>query len=110
MMCSDFGISQSSTNRINFSISVPSTNSAYTTVSISTWTHIVGTYDGTTIRLYKNGTLVHSVAHSGTVSNPGRYLTVGGWTSGVWAGLVDDLRIYRRVLNATEIAGLYAWR
>lgn len=110
MMCSDFSISQSSNNYINFSISVPSTNSVVVPVTVNAWTHIVGTYDGSTIRVYKNGQLYTSKAWAGTVSNPGRYLTVGGWTSGVWNGLLDDLRIYSRVLIGDEVYGLYNWR
>mgnify|MGYP005850720211 FL=1 len=110
MMCSDFGISQSSNNYITFSISIPSTNSVSVPVTLNTYTLIVGTYDGSTIRIYKNGSLYTSQTWAGTVSNPGRNLTIGGWTSGVWKGYLDDLRIYNRVLTATEIAALYGWR
>jgi len=110
MMCSDFGFNQKNGNEIAFAISTPSTNNATTTIPLSTWTHIVGTYDGSTIRIYKNGTLAASTLWAGTVADMDRYLTVGGWTSGTWNGFVDDLRIYNRVLTASEIQGLYGWR
>jgi fibronectin type 3 domain-containing protein len=113
MMCNDFGVCQNNNNRISFVISTPSTNNAYTTVTVNAWTHIVGTYDGATIRIYKNGALAQSVAWPGSVAtpSPARLLEVGGWTAGQWNGIVDDLRIYRRVLTDTEISYLYGyWR
>jgi fibronectin type 3 domain-containing protein len=110
MMGNDFSISQSNTNRITIAISIPSTNSAYTTVTTGAWTHIVGTYDGSTIKIYNNGSLAMSTAHAGTVSNPGRAFSVGGYSSIYWNGYIDDLRIYNRVLTASEIAGLYSYR
>jgi hypothetical protein len=68
------------------------------------WYHVTATYDGTTIRSYLNG----AVKESKTASSIPSYLTskliVGsdGWGN-YFAGRVDDFRIYRRVLSATEI-------
>ncbi len=112
MMCDDFSFSQRDNNYLSFAISLPSTNSVKVPVTLNTWTHIVGTYDGSTIRIYKSGSLYTSVAWAGTVSTPSphRYLTIGGWTSGVWYGNMDDLRIYNRVLTSTEIYALAGFR
>ena len=112
MMCSDFGFAQSggTAYTISFAISLPTTSSASTTIPYNTWTHIVGTYDGSYIRIYKNGSLAGQTYHPGIVANLNRYLEVGGWGAPSWNGWIDDLRIYDRVLGSSEIAALYNWR
>jgi hypothetical protein len=74
-------------------------------VATGTWTHLAGTYDGSTLRLYVNGSLASSLAVSGTLLNSTGALRIGG--NGVWGewfkGLIDEVRVYRRVLSASEI-------
>ena len=71
----------------------------------SAWTHLAATYDGTTVRLYVNGTQVSTRAASGTMVTSTGVLRIGG--NGVWgeyfAGQIDEVRVYRRVLGAAEI-------
>ena len=74
------------------------------TLSSGTWYHVLGTYDGTTMRLYLNGT-----QQSTTVSVSGTVATGNGiHLSGTEAldGLLDDVRIYNRVLDGSEIGYL----
>ena len=70
------------------------------------WTHLATTYDGTTLRLYVNGAQVASRAASGAAPVSGSPFRIGGNT--IWsewfAGQVDDVRVYNRVLTAPEIA------
>lgn len=83
--------------------------SATDTVSATTWTHVAMTYDGTTIKLYKNGTMVNTrEAVYGSVAEP---LKIGAGYHGdnEWFdGVLDDARYYNRVLSDTEIAQLYS--
>jgi hypothetical protein len=45
----------------------------------NTWTHIAATYDGGTMRIYRNGTLIRTVAYNQSVrSTMGRMLYLGG--------------------------------
>ncbi len=73
---------------------------------LNTWTHLATTFDGTTIRVYRNAVLVSTLASAGsfdTSANPlrlGGNLTWGEW----WAGSIDEVRVYNRALSATEIA------
>ena len=93
--CSDFAVSTS----------VPATN---------TWTHLAGVYDAGAgqIHLYVNGVLEGTAAHTTPWSATGA-LEVGRarWTGSPgdpWAGRVDDVRTYRRVVSGTGIQNTYS--
>lgn len=66
---------------------------------LNTWSHLAGTFDGTTVRLYVNGVQVASQAQSGTIGTSTQPLSIGM----NWAGMIDELRIYNRALGASEI-------
>src|SRR5262249_22250503 len=75
------------------------------TLPLGAWTHPAGTYNGSRVRLYVNGTLVRSIAVTGSMPNSSNPLRIGG--DSVWGeyfnGLIDEVRIYNRALSATEI-------
>lgn len=74
-------------------------------VALNTWTHLAMTFNGSTIRLYINGVLRGSRNASGGAPITANALTIGGNT--VWgeyfAGSIDEVRIYNRVLTVAEI-------
>lgn len=76
-----------------------------TTLTASTWTHVAGTYDGTTVRLFINGVQVATRAAGGAISTSTGALRIGG--SSLWGeffrGRLDEIRIYNRALSAAEI-------
>ncbi len=69
------------------------------------WSHLAGTYDGTTLRLYVNGTQVGSLATTGAIALSTGELWIGG--NSVWSewfnGAIDELRVYNRALSAADI-------
>ncbi|HEX3542169.1 MAG TPA: LamG-like jellyroll fold domain-containing protein [Acidimicrobiales bacterium] len=71
--------------------------------------HVVGTYDGTTQRLYINGALVASGAFSGSVSVNGNAVKLGSWdgNSEYLNGTLDEPAVYGKVLTATQITNHY---
>lgn len=75
------------------------------------WHFVAGTYDGSTAAIYLNGSLVNSVAASGTLKDSTTPLNIGRSEEGGWphhfGGDIDDVRIYDRALSATEIQQLY---
>lgn len=78
-------------------------------VSINTWTHLAYTWDGTTERIYKNGTLVDSRARN--FSYVTGYARIGfGFindASVFFPGQIDEVAIFNRTLAATEISTIY---
>jgi fibronectin type 3 domain-containing protein len=74
-------------------------------VPTGTWTHLAATYDGTTERLFVNGTQVSSLAVAGTITTSTSPLKIGG--NSIWSewfnGLIDEVRVYNRALSAAEI-------
>lgn len=75
---------------------------------LNVWTHIAGTYDGTTLKEYVNGVLVQSIDNSayqhrldtnqplmiGRLPDPAYFLA--------WVGGIEDVRVYNKTLSATE--------
>jgi glucose/arabinose dehydrogenase/PKD repeat protein len=75
------------------------------TLPVNAWSHLAGTYDGTTLRLYVNGTQVSSRAVTGAMRVTGQPLRIGG--NAVWnewfQGRIDEVRVYNRALSAADI-------
>jgi len=74
-------------------------------LAANTWSYLTETYDGSTLRLYVNGTQVASVAHTGAIASSTNALQIGGDTiySQYFAGLIDEVRIYNVALTAAQI-------
>ena len=82
-------------------------NCAYTPV-IGAWTHIAGTYDGTTLTTYINGNSLCSATASNTsntVNIQGLLIGKGatGATNTTFPGSIASVRIYKSALTATQI-------
>ncbi len=72
---------------------------------LNTWSHLAGTYDGTTLRFYLNGNQVATGTVSATIPTSTGPLSIGGDSGGsqYWTGMIDEVRIYNRALSATEV-------
>lgn len=78
------------------------------------WYHIVGTYDGSFLKIYVNGVLENSMALAGTYltsdSYPlaiGAYDMAAGWRPWFFNGAIDEVRIYNYARTAQEIQNDY---
>ena len=71
--------------------------------------HVVGTFDGTTQRLYVNGAQVASASISGAMTVNTNSVTIGSWngSSEFLAGTLDEVAVYAKVLTPTQIANHY---
>ena len=84
--------------------------------SLSTWAHVVGTWDGSTIKVYLNGGAPASIAWTGGCAYNATvraglgysHTTVfGGDSHRYLTGDLDEVGLWNRALNATEVAALY---
>jgi len=75
--------------------------------SAGTWTHVAGTYDGSTMKLYKNGVEVASGSQTGNVQDSSTYLALGQWPglggTYFFDGTIDEVRIWNGALTANQI-------
>ena len=80
------------------------TSSSYTLPSVG-WYHIVGTYDGTNLKLYVNNVLTQTQASAVTPGfGGGEIRLMRRWDSGdYWGGYLAIARIYKRALSADEV-------
>jgi len=82
----------------------------FNTVLLNQWTHIVATYDGALIKLYKNGALVASTPYTFGITNANAPLTVGEGviaSSYSYTGALDELKIYNHTLTPLEVTTIY---
>ncbi len=80
------------------------------TVSFGAWHHIVGTWDGTTIKTYIDGSLNQSAVVAKTFSGISPLAFNIGATSStlrLFNGQINDARVYNRALSAAEVQALY---
>ncbi len=68
--------------------------------------HVVGTYDGTTQRLYINGSQVASTALSGSDLEQHQTASIGSWggTEEFFKGTIDEVAVYGSTLSAARVS------
>jgi hypothetical protein len=84
-------------------------------VNADEWYHVAATYDGTSAKLYLNGKQVGNTPVTGTITPmlPGSFLSIGSEDGRTvcqgcvgqryFAGLLREVKIYRRAVNEDEI-------
>jgi hypothetical protein len=73
------------------------------------WHHLLGTWDGTIMRLYLDGDLNTSGTNNGTLGSQDSIM-IGSWVSGtqlLYQGFVDEAAIFTSTLSAEEVAIVY---
>ena len=78
------------------------------------WTHVVGTDDGTNIKLYVNGALIDTVSASGlTVPDTLNSVYIGrshegfGGINPYFDGYIDEVAIFNSALSASQVSSIY---
>ena len=82
-----------------------------TDIQTGIWYHVVGTYDGTNVKIYVNGSLENSVAYSSTPLATDQPLVLGRWYGNFddyyLNGQIDQVRIFSTALDANKVSQLY---
>lgn len=86
-------------------------------IPIGQFSHLVGTWDGTTLRLYMNGVLNSQATPGASPVDSGCPFYIGGlyspaadscqYVDQFFNGLIDEVSYFNRALSATEIQSLY---
>ncbi|HUI92323.1 MAG TPA: LamG-like jellyroll fold domain-containing protein [Chitinivibrionales bacterium] len=79
-------------------------------IPLNKWSHVAGTWDGTTLRAYLNGVLQpEQVAAYGPVLSSTGPLIIGRKPDNTYyfQGAIDEVIIFNRALSQSEITGLY---
>ncbi len=100
-----------SNGKPGFYVSSNGTNtpSAIATAAIATssWHHLSGTFDGSNIKVYVDGTLQTKTAFTGTIATNTHALGIGRTDSfGVtnyWPGSIDEIKIWNTARTLTEV-------
>lgn len=101
-----------STYQITMKFSDGSSSSSLVTTAVwgdTNWQHFCSTYDGTTMKIYRNGTQVASGSITSNTEDQSYVPRIGWGTDGAkgkLAGNIDDFLITNDVLSATEISDL----
>ena len=116
-----YALNINASNRLGFWISPDGTHASAITafdpnlLSVTgTWLHIVATWDGTVMRLYKNAREVAKMEVCAIKSSVNNRTSIGATlgmagdpTISFFDGAIDDLRFYNRGLTSGEIQDLY---
>lgn len=85
-------------------------SSDFSTISEDRWYHLVGTYDGNTIRLYMDGEIVDQTSHSTSIGDYDGPVVVGARSDGgarYWPGEIDEVQVYDQSLDEEDVEALY---
>lgn len=77
----------------------------YTESATSGWVHIVGVYEGATVRIYRNGVSQSTAASDGTLRHGTDVMDNIGLG---FEGLIDELSVWARMLTSADVTALYA--
>lgn len=99
-------------NRFQFRVMTGSTQtiSSDDVVPLNTWMHIVGTFDGSTMRMYVNGVLqANTRTVTEQITGGSGATLIGTLGSGVYRmqGKIDEVRLYNRALSQSDVTSLY---
>ncbi len=74
-------------------------------IKANEWTHVVGTYDGKTVRIYLNGKMsAEKNAGDKIPANNATFVIGGTQESRDWyTGMIDEVKLYNRGLTEAEI-------
>ncbi|MFC1755314.1 LamG-like jellyroll fold domain-containing protein, partial [Thermoproteota archaeon] len=109
---SAYGLIISDTDQVRFGVYNSTGDYAYVNDTdafpLNTWTYVVGVYDGSYLRLYVDGIEKLSISHTSGIRSVETSLFIGSQTEfNKFNGSIDEVMIFNRSLNATEINMLY---
>ncbi|MEN8928981.1 MAG: LamG-like jellyroll fold domain-containing protein [Flavobacteriales bacterium] len=97
------------TGQLNFNIGTGAwneLNSPINTLTLNTWQHVAATYDGSFMRIFRNGIIIDSVARTASISQTTQNLVIGEgsfYTGRYFPGRIDEVRIWNVARTKAQI-------
>ncbi|NUP81081.1 MAG: hypothetical protein HOV96_26395, partial [Nonomuraea sp.] len=78
---------------------------AASNLPVNAWSHVAATYDGSTLRMFVNGTQVATNPTVGNLRTGTSPLRIGGNSGSgeYFSGLIDEVRVYNKALTPAQI-------
>lgn len=77
-------------------------------ITYNNWHLLTGTYDGEYLRIFVDGELIGESPYNGGIGTNNKILTIGGLRANPnFNGSIDEVRIYNRPLNESEVLEHY---
>ena len=93
----------------NYSQALESSGNSGEFAKADVWQNIVGTFDGSKIKVYLNGKLKATTNYAVTICDSNNSYVIGGSNGwGVTNGVIDEVRIYGEALTASAVGKLFA--
>ncbi len=104
-----YGLTNFTDGRIHFFVNQYSTNEVSAELADNSWTHVAGTFDGNTLKLYLNGVLVSSKDYSASINHSNSELRIGSGSGAnyPWRGQIDEAQVWNIARSAQDIAATY---
>jgi len=98
------------TDAVNFYVTHYSIRATKSFTADDQWHHVVGTYDGSNVRVWVDGVEGTPFSYTSSISNADNSLQIGRGASNSYnfSGALDDVRLYNVALTDTDILGLLA--
>jgi hypothetical protein len=98
-------------NTFKFRITAGGTDTSISDTSahlLNRWYHVVGTYNGATMKIYVDGVLKNSKAQTGTLATNSVTAKIGTFqgTNYNFTGRINDVRVYNHTLSEYEVKEL----
>ena len=79
-------------------------------LSTNVWQHVAATYDGSSMKIYVNGSQVASNAASGTINAVAADLVIGKniFNDTSFPGQIDEVELFNSALTGMDINGIYS--
>jgi hypothetical protein len=85
------------------------------TIPVNQWSHLIGTFDGSTVKIYVNGGLQGQASHTGGIWPGAAPVAISGAIGGggpnqvisAFPGRIDEASIYNRGLTLGEVQSLF---
>jgi len=94
-----------------YDTSTTNTKDSTATLTTGVWYHIVVVQEGTSRKIYINGSLDSTHTNANSVNNTSYPAVIGSFREAAsccyYDGLLDQFRLYNTALNATQISDLY---